>query len=138
MARTYRIRSPRKRPANNWRSHGAAIPHVLIGVPFSSGEPWKVMPPVVLCLVLSSGIALGQGKKVASEAPGLDAVDLGRFAHPTTIDNKWVPMKPGTRWTYEGTSVEDDGKVVPHRIIVTITDLTKVDRRDSHTRFIRS
>ena len=89
-------------------------------------RPWKVMPPVVLCLVLSSGIALGQGKKVASEAPGLDAVDLGRFAHPTTIDNKWAPMKPGTRWTYEGTSVEDDGKVVPHRIIVTITDLTKV------------
>ena len=34
-------------------------------------------------------------------------------------------MKPGTRWVYEGTSVEDDGKVVPHRIVVTVTDLTK-------------
>ena len=34
-------------------------------------------------------------------------------------------MKPGTRWTYEGTSREDDGKIVPHRITETITDLTK-------------
>ena len=49
----------------------------------------------------------------------------GKFTHPTNIDNKWTPMKPGTRWVYEGTSVEDDGKVVPHRIVVTVTDLTK-------------
>ncbi len=34
-------------------------------------------------------------------------------------------MKPGTRWVYEGSSVEDDGKVVPHQIVVTVTDLTK-------------
>jgi len=41
------------------------------------------------------------------------------------ITNKWMPMKPGTRWIYEGTSLEDDGKAVPHRIEITTTDLTK-------------
>jgi hypothetical protein len=35
-------------------------------------------------------------------------------------------MKPGTRWVYEGASIEDDGSVVPHRIIITVTDLTKI------------
>ena len=35
-------------------------------------------------------------------------------------------MKPGTRWTYSGTTVEDDGKVVPHVVVITVTDLIKV------------
>jgi len=35
-------------------------------------------------------------------------------------------MKPGTRWTYTGTTVEDDGKVVPHVVVIAITDLVKV------------
>ena len=48
------------------------------------------------------------------------------FERSTTIDNRWLPMKPGTRWIYEGTTVEDDGKVVPHRIEITVTDLNKM------------
>lgn len=34
-------------------------------------------------------------------------------------------MKAGMRWIYEGTTVEDDGKVVPHRIEIAVTDLVK-------------
>ena len=48
------------------------------------------------------------------------------FDQPTTINNSWMPMKPGTRYVYEGTTVQDDGTVVPHRIVINITDLTKV------------
>jgi len=55
----------------------------------------------------------------------LPAFDPGNFSNPTTIDNQWAPMTPGTHFVYEGTTVEDDGTVVPHRIEVTITDLTK-------------
>jgi hypothetical protein len=83
-------------------------------------------PAVAFFLVLSSGLAIGQTSKSDSAASRLTAVDTSRFAHPSDIDNKWMPMKPGTRWVYEGTSVEDDGKSVPHRIIVTISDLTKI------------
>jgi hypothetical protein len=79
----------------------------------------------LLFLVLSNGLAIAQSGKPGGNAPGLEAVEASRFAHSTNIDNKWMPMKPGTRWVYEGTSVEDDGKVVPHRIIITVTDLTK-------------
>jgi hypothetical protein len=37
-----------------------------------------------------------------------------------------MPLKPGTRYTYEGTTIEDDGTAVPHRFVVNVTDLTKV------------
>jgi hypothetical protein len=49
----------------------------------------------------------------------------GSFSSSTQIDNPWLPLKPGTRLVYEGTSVEDDGTVVPHRMEVNVTDLVK-------------
>jgi hypothetical protein len=47
------------------------------------------------------------------------------FTNPTTIDNTWFPLRPGTQLTYEGHSVED-GERIPHRVVFTVTDLTKV------------
>ena len=52
--------------------------------------------------------------------------DPNNFDRSTQIDNPWMPMKPGTRFVYEGTTVEDDGTSVPHRVEIHITDLTKV------------
>jgi hypothetical protein len=48
-----------------------------------------------------------------------------QFDKSTVIDNPWLPMKPGMRYIYEGTTVEEDGKVVPHKVVISITDLTK-------------
>lgn len=42
------------------------------------------------------------------------------------INNKWMPLIPGTQFVYNGTTVEDDGQEVPHRIEINVTDLTKV------------
>jgi hypothetical protein len=47
------------------------------------------------------------------------------FDRSTNIDNEWFPLKPGTRFVYEGFTVEDD-KSVPHRVEFIVTDLTKV------------
>ncbi len=46
------------------------------------------------------------------------------FSNPTVIDNKWMPLSPGTRMIYEGVTVTD-GKEIPHRIVVTVSDLVK-------------
>ena len=75
-----------------------------------------------------AGVGAQQGAKPAkkSEELKLETLNPKDFVNPTVIDNKWMPMKPGTRWTYEGTTVEDDGKVVPHKVVINITDLTKV------------
>ena len=40
------------------------------------------------------------------------------------ITNKWMPLKPGTRMVYEGTTVEN-GEKIDHRVIITVTDMTK-------------
>src|SRR6266540_2204646 len=62
-------------------------------------------------------------EKVAAQQ--LEDVDAGRFGRSIEIDNKWMPLTPGTRFTYEGTTIEDDGTAVPHRVVIHVTDLTK-------------
>jgi hypothetical protein len=47
------------------------------------------------------------------------------FSRSTQVDNPWMPLKPGTRLVYEGTTIEDDGTAVPHRVEINVTDLTK-------------
>jgi hypothetical protein len=43
----------------------------------------------------------------------------------TTIDNPWWPLTPGKQFVWTG-STEEDGEQVPHRLVFTVTDLTKV------------
>jgi hypothetical protein len=62
----------------------------------------------------------------AQDAPSLEPFDAGAFVAPSVIDNPWLPLKPGTRFLYEGTTIEDDGTAVPHRVVIQVTDLTKV------------
>jgi hypothetical protein len=47
------------------------------------------------------------------------------FNDPTNINNEWLPLKPGMQYVYEGTTV-DEGEVLEHRVIITVTDLTKI------------
>src|SRR5437764_303649 len=77
---------------------------------------------VVACtwLALSGGGVMAQEKKIEDFNP--KSFD-GRS---TTIDNEWFPLKPGTRLVYAGTTIEDDGKAVPRRLVSIVTDLTKV------------
>ena len=55
----------------------------------------------------------------------LEDFDPSNFDDPTNIDNPWLPMKLGTQWIYEGVT-EEGGLSIPHRLIITVTDLTKV------------
>ncbi len=61
-----------------------------------------------------------------SDEKEFEDFDPKKFDHSTKIDNIWMPLKPGTRFVYAGNNVEDDGKVVPHRLEITVTDLTKL------------
>jgi hypothetical protein len=51
--------------------------------------------------------------------------DRARFSEPTTIDNPWFPLKPGTQFVYEGSAIADDRRI-HRRVVFTVTDLTKV------------
>jgi hypothetical protein len=59
--------------------------------------------------------------KVATEKD----FDRDRFSEPTTIDNPWFPLKPGTQFVYEGSAIADDRRI-HRRVVFTVTDLTKV------------
>ena len=51
--------------------------------------------------------------------------DHDNFDRSTNIDNEWFPLQPGTQLVYEGFTKEG-GESVPHRVVFTVTDLTKV------------
>lgn len=51
--------------------------------------------------------------------------DRGGFAESAKVDNRWFPLVPGTQFVYAGFINQDD-KRVEHRVVFTVTDLTKV------------
>jgi hypothetical protein len=46
------------------------------------------------------------------------------FTDPTAVDNAWHPLVPGTQLVYEG-KVNDGKERLSHRVVFTVTDLTK-------------
>ena len=55
--------------------------------------------------------------------------ERAQFDDPTDIDNEWLPLKPGTQWVIKGSSIRGGGEREvreEHRIVETVTDLTKV------------
>jgi hypothetical protein len=75
------------------------------------------------CLVLANDVVTAQDPKAASKQ--FEDFNPEAFTRPTQITNEWMPLKPGTRFVYEGITVEDDGTAVPHRVVINVTDLTK-------------
>ena len=97
----------------------------------SNGNHAPVASWPLLRKLLGCGVLLLCADWVAAQdkaaLPAVEAFDRAQFDdRSTTIDNVWMPMKPGTRYVYEGRTVEDDGKRVPHRVEINVTDLTKV------------
>jgi hypothetical protein len=54
--------------------------------------------------------------------PGYDRTAFGQSA---TVDNKWFPLRPGSRLNYRGQAIED-GERLSRSVTFIVTDLTKV------------
>ena len=82
---------------------------------------------IVVGVVL--GLTLGDSNDSESASASSEALardfDSANFSNSTTIDNKWMPRKPGQQFVLEGESDRGQGRQV-HRIIFTVTDLTKM------------
>jgi hypothetical protein len=48
-----------------------------------------------------------------------------RFSAPTRVDNRWLPLVPGTKYVLEG-RVDSERERVSHRVVLVVTDVTKV------------
>ena len=66
-------------------------------------------------------VTLANGETV----PLFEEIDRGNFTNPTSITNEYLPVQPGMRYVYEGFTREE-GETVPHRLVFTVTDLTKM------------
>lgn len=78
----------------------------------------------VMAIPLAVGACGGSGDTKAEAATEKD-FDRGNFSDPTDIDNEWSPLAPGTEFVLEGRANRGHGRL-PHRVVSTVTDLTKV------------
>jgi hypothetical protein len=76
-------------------------------------------PATTAALVAATGTG-------ASAGPTFEPFDVASFdrARSAVIDNAWYPLRAGTRWTYEGSALEQGKKVARH-LEFTMTNLTK-------------
>ncbi len=76
------------------------------------------------CLSIASTCVLAQDE----EKPEKEWEDFNpnNFSNPTKVDNPYFPLNPGMRLTWEGSTIEDDGEEIPHKVVFTVTDLIKV------------
>jgi len=51
--------------------------------------------------------------------------DPANFPSPPKIDNQWSPLTPGMQFTLAG-EADRGGGLLPHRVVSTVTDLTKM------------
>lgn len=85
----------------------------------------------LIAAVVLASTACGSGSTTkTSAADGVVATSADDFdpenfdATSIDVDNKYMPLTPGTQLTYEGQDVID-GEATPHRVVGTVTDLVK-------------
>jgi hypothetical protein len=66
-----------------------------------------------------SGSAGATGKNATA-----DSFDARSFGNPATGASEFLPLEPGTQWTREGL-VNVGSRRLPHRVVTTVTDVTK-------------
>ncbi len=72
------------------------------------------------------GPTISPSEPPAATEPVTEAdYDPSNFTDPAAVDNTWHPLVPGTQLAYEG-KVNDGKERIPHRVVFTVTDLTKV------------
>jgi hypothetical protein len=96
-------------------------------------HPWATGASAALLLLLApAGMAQAapSAPQPASSAASSCALPIPfrsqDFSAGPRIDNRFLPMTPGTRLTYRGTIVGDTGQSITHEVVFTVTDLVKV------------
>lgn len=91
----------------------------------SSSEPSAVTTSAIEAAAASVAPSVASITNVAPVEWTYEDFQPSNFdENSVTIDNKYYPVIPGTRFEYEGSTIEE-GKTVPHRITFAVTNLTK-------------
>ena len=88
--------------------------------------PWLAATlPLMMWACSGGSVATTTTASVETSEELFEDFASATFGSSTEIDNQWWPLAPGTQFVYEGVT-RIDGEEIPHRLISTITDLTKV------------
>jgi hypothetical protein len=87
----------------------------------------RLSPLATLLLLLTSTGAPAEAQIEPPPCDPIVAFDRHNFPDTPRIDNPWLPLTPGTQLIMEGVA-DRGGGALPHRVIFTATDLTKVVR----------
>ncbi len=66
----------------------------------------------------------GGGKAPSQAGGGNDSFRAANFSDPTKVTNEFLPLKPGTQTVRQG-FVNVGHRRLPHRVVTTVTDVTK-------------
>ena len=91
------------------------------------GNIMKVSITIMLIAIVIVGPFIGCAKAQKDEMPSQqhENFDRNNFDNPTNMTNEWMPLNPGTRYIYEGTTLSDENEPLSHRVEIHVTDLTK-------------
>src|ERR687894_1960356 len=82
---------------------------------------------LALAVVLTSLLATLTARTQAQPLTGsAEDFERAQFDDPTHIDNKWLPLRPGTQLVLEGSAIVDEEGRQTRRVLTTVTDLSKV------------
>src|SRR5262245_35271081 len=119
------IRSSRNRVSANAPASGLGLLAALVGLGLLGGcaKKQEAAPPAAAAESATSATAASavHWTKETSQ----EAFDPAKFTKPTQGTNPWFPLVPGTRCTYEGSAIDDEGIEIPLKMVLTVTDLTK-------------
>lgn len=93
-------------------------------------ETWALSPAawimsvLAACLLFSSTAVAQDNKEAAQKWENFDPKNFDEKS--INITNEWMPFTPGTRFVYAGTTLSDEDEPLVHRVIINVTDLTKV------------
>jgi len=94
--------------------------------------PSRRVRPAVLIVLFASLLTLANSVAAYGDDPEkpppcnpVTAFTPFNFSDPTQINNKWNPLIPGTQFTLNG-QADRGGGLLPHEVVTTVTDLTKV------------
>jgi hypothetical protein len=73
----------------------------------------------------SAGDARPGGASQGAQAITADDFDAASFGASYMVDNQWFPLKPGTRYVFEGSAL-DHGERIERRVVSIVTDLVKM------------
>ena len=117
----------KSRSARHWRRIAAAGAIALAASGCADTSPETATSPVLTLATTTAPEAAPTGSAISIctllDGPGC-VFDYGNFSEPTVIDNPYLPLVPGTRLIYDGTTNEEE--LLDHQVVITVTDLTKV------------